>query len=210
MAAAPPVAVLVPVKAFTHAKLRLAAVLEAPERAALARSMATTVVRAAAGLPVWVVCDDDAVADWAPTVGADVLWSPGKGLNGAVTDGVDALADRGISRVVVAHADLPLATDLSWLGQWADGDPGVTIVPDDRDDGTNVIALPAASGFRFHYGPSSFRRHQEEAWRRGLEVRVARDASLAFDVDTPTDLARLERLPIHPVDIAATDAGRAV
>jgi 2-phospho-L-lactate guanylyltransferase len=202
MADAPPVGVLVPVKAFTQAKLRLAAVLEAPERAALARSMAATVVRAARDLPVWVVCDDDEVADWAPTVGAHVLWSPGKGLNGAVTDGVDALADRGVTRVVVAHADLPLATDLTWLGAWADSDPGVMIVPDERDDGTNVIALPAASGFRFHYGPSSFRRHQEEAWRRGLEFRVARDAALAFDVDTPADLDRLDRLPLQPAEPA--------
>lgn len=199
MSQPPAVAVLVPVKAFGQAKLRLAASLDAPERAALARSMASIVVRAAHPLPVWVVCDDDDVADWATSMDAGVLWSPGKGLNGAVTDGVDALSALGVGRVVVAHADLPLATDLAWVGAWPDGSgpPGITIVPDERDDGTNVIAVPAGTGFSFHYGPSSFRRHNEEAWRHGLEVVVARDALLGFDVDTPADLSRIAHLPLH-------------
>ncbi len=51
-------AVLVPVKAFGQAKLRLAPALSPPERAALAREMATRVVRSAGRLPVAVVCDD--------------------------------------------------------------------------------------------------------------------------------------------------------
>ena len=64
-------AVLVPVKAFHQAKLRLAPALDQAQRAALAREMATNVVRAAGDLPVAVVCDDDEVAAWAATVGAD-------------------------------------------------------------------------------------------------------------------------------------------
>ena len=85
------------------------------------------------------------------------------------------------------------------LGAWPDeaATPGITIVPDERDDGTNVIAVPAGTGFSFHYGPSSFRRHTEEAWRHGLGVVVARDALLGFDVDTPADLSRIAHLPLH-------------
>ena len=66
------VAVLLPVKAFQHAKLRLAPALDQAERAALAREMAGKVVRAAGHLPVAVVCDDDDVAAWAARAGATI------------------------------------------------------------------------------------------------------------------------------------------
>ena len=56
------IAVLIPVKAFADAKVRLEKVLDADARSALARRMAETVVAAAAPLPVTVVCDDDEVA----------------------------------------------------------------------------------------------------------------------------------------------------
>src|SRR4051812_16007260 len=102
-------AVLVPVKAFRLAKVRLSPALSSAERDALARSMAGQVVRAAAPLPVAVVCDDDDVREWATAHGARVVWCPGRGLNGAVADGVAALAAAGFERVVVAHGDLPLA-----------------------------------------------------------------------------------------------------
>ena len=78
-------AVLLPVKAFRQAKLRLAPALDGPERAALAREMATKVVRAAHALPVAIVCDDDEVAAWAVTVGASVIWRPGRGLSAPST-----------------------------------------------------------------------------------------------------------------------------
>jgi 2-phospho-L-lactate guanylyltransferase len=177
-------AVLVPVKAFSRAKVRLASALGPHERAALARSMAEQVLRAAAPLPAHVVCDDEEVAEWARRHGASVVWKPGRGLNGAVLEGVADLATDGFERVVVAHADLPHALALAWV---ADHD-GVTLVPDRRDDGTNVIGLPAASGFRFAYGPGSFVRHRTEAGRLGLPVRVVREPRLGWDVDQPADL----------------------
>jgi 2-phospho-L-lactate guanylyltransferase len=177
-------AVLVPVKAFSRAKLRLAPVLDAAARQMLVRHMAALVVAAAEPLPVTVVCDDDEVVTWALGVGASVVWAPGHGLDRAVGCGVAALADSGFSRVVVAHGDLPLARDLAAL---ATG-PGVTLVPDRHDRGTNVAVVPTGSGFRFAYGPGSFVRHRDEAARLGLPVRVVREAALAWDVDDPADL----------------------
>ena len=189
----PPVndaAVLVPVKAFGEAKFRLASVLSAAERSDLARRMASHVVRAATPLPVTVVCDDADVALWAETVGAEVVWCPGTGLNGAVTRGVAALAARGVGEVVVAHGDLPGARGFAHLT----GAGGVTAVPDRRADGTNVLCVPAGVGFGFSYGAGSFRRHSVEAARLGLSLRICRDPDLTWDVDIPEDL---ERLPPH-------------
>lgn len=179
------VAVLVPVKDFRQAKLRLAGTLAPAERAALARSMASNVVAAADSLPVYVVCDDTEVAGWAEAAGATVLWRPGLGLNGAVTDGVETLARDGVARVIVAHSDLPLAVHLAWAAYL----PGVTLVPDRRDDGTNVACVPSDAGFEFAYGPGSFRRHAAEGRRLGLGVRVVREPRLGWDVDIPDDLA---------------------
>ena len=182
---APDTAVLIPVKAFTDAKARLAPALDPDERARLAESMATTVLHAAAPLDVWVVCDDDAVAAWATRSGARVLWKPGRGLNGAVSEGVTDLAHLDIARVIVVHADLPHARDLAHLASF----DGITLVPDRRDDGTNVIVLPSDSGFEFSYGPGSFGRHVDEARRRAGTVHIERDERLAWDVDVPADLA---------------------
>lgn len=185
------VGVLIPVKAFHRAKLRLVPALEPPARQLLVRHMAACVVAAAAPLPVTVVCDDDDVAAWATTLGAAVVRAPGQGLNRAVGWGVATLAAAGLTRVVVAHADLPLARD---LGSLAGGD-GVTLVPDRHERGTNVAVVPASAGFGFAYGPSSFPRHRAEAERLGLEVRVVRQPELAWDVDDPADL----QLPFAPV-----------
>jgi 2-phospho-L-lactate guanylyltransferase len=179
------VAVLIPVKDFRQAKVRLAGALAPPERAALARSMASTVVSAATPLPVVVVCDDDEVADWARAAGASVLWRPGLGLNGAVESGVASLAAGGVERVIVAHSDLPLARHLDWVALL----PGVTIVPDRRDDGSNVVCVPTDVNFTFSYGPGSFRRHAAEGRRLRLPVRVVREPRLGWDVDIPDDLA---------------------
>jgi 2-phospho-L-lactate guanylyltransferase len=179
-----PVAVLVPVKSFSEAKLRLAPALPPFARAELAKAMATHVLDAARPLPTAVVCDDIDVATWARHQRALVIWEPERGLNRAVEAGVERLRAAGAARVVVAHGDLPLAPGLAWVARFA----GVTIVPDRVDNGTNVICVPADASFTFSYGPGSFARHGAEAHRRGLPLRVVRERGLAHDVDTPSDL----------------------
>ncbi len=178
---------LVPVKAFAHAKVRLAPALDEAARAELSRRMAERVLAAARPLPVAVVCDDPEVARWAAEHGATVISEPGRGLNGAVTIGVEQLAEAGYAQVIVAHADLPLARSFAWL---ADLD-GITLVPDRHDDGTNVVCLPATCGFEFSYGTGSFARHVAAAVRLGLAPRVLREPSLGWDVDVPADLTGL-------------------
>jgi 2-phospho-L-lactate guanylyltransferase len=124
------------------------------------------------------------VAAWAAALGARPILAPGRGLNGAVGHGVAELAASGVEQVVVAHADLPLADDLAWVARFR----GVTLVPDRRDDGTNVLCAPTGARFGFSYGPRSFVRHRAEARRLGLAVRVVRHSVLAWDVDVPSDL----------------------
>lgn len=142
-------------------------------------------IAAAAPLPVTVVCDDPEVAAWARSEGAEVAWTPGLGLSGAVATAVARLGAAGFDLAVVAHSDLPYATGLARIGE-----PGtITLVPDLRRDGTNVAAVPTRAGFVFSYGAGSFERHRTEAARLGLACRVVYDRRLALDIDLPGDLA---------------------
>ena len=182
----PTTAVIVPIRSFAGALSRLAGILGETRCRDLMRLMASRVVAAADGLPVHVATDDAEVADWALGLGAAVVRAGRPGLTTAVSAAVDQLASAGVERVVVAHADLALARTL----RPAVG-PGLTIVPDRQRDGSNVLCVPAAAGFRFSYGPGSFGRHVAEARRLGLDVTVVEDDSLAADIDHPEDLLAL-------------------
>ena len=156
------------------------------------RQMAETVIAAAHGLPVWVVTDDNEVADWAQemhvaTHRVGVSW-----LNAATTAAAAAAAAAGAARIIISHADLPSASDLRVVTG-----PGVAIAPDRRRDGTNVMSLPTGTGFTFAYGPGSFVKHRAEAARLGLEFSEVYDASLAWDVDSPADLPSHLARPAH-------------
>ncbi|MDG2111598.1 MAG: 2-phospho-L-lactate guanylyltransferase [Actinomycetota bacterium] len=186
--------VLVPIKDFRQAKHRLAERLSAEERQALARSMATQVVRAAGPLDVRVVCNDHEVATWAESVGAGVEWVDVVGLNEAITAAVEQL-DRDILQVMICHADLPRARSLDGLSS-----PGrATIVPDRHLDGTNVMVVPTGHGFVFQYGAGSLHAHIRETLRLGLDLDLRQIPDLQWDVDTPDDLdAEVDAAPEEP------------
>lgn len=178
-------AVLVPVKRFEHAKGRLAPLLTPDERVRLARWLADRVIAAAHPHPVFVACDDDGVATWADDAGAEVLWTPGMGLNGAIDASRATIGGKGFDHLVVAHSDLPLAADLGRVAR-----PGtITLVPDARSDGTNVLAAPVGAALTASYGASSYRAHLAQALASPFRVEVRRDPRLALDVDNPVDLA---------------------
>jgi 2-phospho-L-lactate guanylyltransferase len=184
-----PHAVVVPIRSFAGAKSRLAAVVSADDREALARDLATRLVTAAGAVPLLVVSSAPEVKAWAADLDLEVVHDPGS-LDEAAAYGRHLLAARGHGRIVVAHADLPLVRTLDPVV--TDGRrPVVTVVPCHRDDGTPVLSLPPGMPFRFAYGPGSFRRHLEEAVRRGAAVRVVRDPALRHDVDEPADLRLL-------------------
>lgn len=191
-------AVVIPIRSFDAGKSRLGARLDSAGRADLLRAMAENVVAAAGAMPVAVVSNAREVRTWVATLGLTILDDPGT-LDLAASAGLGWASAAGFVRVVVAHADLPLATSLAPVA--SDGlRPIVTAVPCHRDDGTPVLSLPtAATGFVFSYGPGSFRRHAAAARAAGLAFRVRRDARLGRDVDAPEDLDGLP-LPMGGAD----------
>jgi len=178
------VAVLVPVKRFSAAKGRLVGTLTDDERARVARWMATGVIGAARGVPTFVACDDDEVAAWAESHGAQVIWGEGLGLNGAVDDGIEQIVKHDVDHIIVAHADLPRPANITAVAR----EGCVTLVSDRRRDGTNVMAFPASSPLQASYGGGSFGRHLAQALDLARSVEVRADPDLSLDLDTPADL----------------------
>ena len=183
---------LVPVKARSAGKQRLAPALTEPVRARLVHLMLAHVLEVLRGCEeirgVLVMTPE---AEGLPA-GVPTFPDQGVEMNASLGLALGALAARGATRVAVISADLPQldAGEVSALVQ-AGGPGAVALAPDHAGVGTNAacIALPAA--FRFQFGPGSLERHLAEAASVGLAAALVRRPGLAFDVDEPADIERL-------------------
>jgi 2-phospho-L-lactate guanylyltransferase len=188
---------VVPVKPFSTAKLRLAAILDADERAQLARVMLEDVLDAIAasgdrlaGLIV-LTADEDAAA-LARTFDAVVLDEtvPG-GLNPALTMAADYLTGDPNTSMLVIPGDLPhLSADaILQMIDLLDAPRSVALLPASGDGGTNLLACRPVDVIPPSFGPSSFERHSRAAHRAGITPRVLTDRRLGRDIDRADDLA---------------------
>jgi 2-phospho-L-lactate guanylyltransferase len=186
--------IIVPHRGLAAAKTRLAPVLDHDERIALARTLLVRVLGVARQAVQDVVVISPA-AELEPIVaeaGASLAVQRGMGLNAGLDQAREAAVADGIERLLVLHGDLPnlAAEDVLALTEAASGLPSVAIAPDRLGTGTNGLALspPGVIGFRF--GTGSLAAHRTEAQAAGIEPALVVRPGLAFDLDTPEDLAR--------------------
>lgn len=180
-------ALVMPLKSFANGKGRLAPVLDVASRERLSRECADRVVASAGDFPVVVVTggeDSNDVRAWADARSITCITQSAPGLNAAVADGVSWARRNGFDVAIIAHSDVPLASDAS---AYVDRD-NIVIVPDGAHDGTNLLSLPTSIEFTFHYGPGSFVMHVDEAMQRGFAPRIALSDEWSLDLDTPDDL----------------------
>jgi 2-phospho-L-lactate guanylyltransferase len=187
--------IIVPHRGLAAAKTRLAPVLDHDERVALARTLLVRVLEVAqqAGDDVVVISPAAELEPIAVKAGARLAVQRGMGLNAGLDQAREAAEADGVERLVVLHGDLPnLAADdvAALMEAAADDGPAVVIAPDRLGTGTNGLALspPGVIGFRF--GAGSFAAHRAEAQTAGVDPAVVVRPGLAFDLDTPADLAR--------------------
>ncbi|HEY8179386.1 MAG TPA: 2-phospho-L-lactate guanylyltransferase [Candidatus Limnocylindria bacterium] len=186
--------IIVPHRGLAAAKTRLAPVLDHDERIALARTLLVRVLEVAhqAGDDVVVISPAAELEPIVVKAGARLAVQRGMGLNAGLDQAREAAEADGVERLVVLHGDLPnlAADDVAALMETAADEPAVVIAPDRLGTGTNGLALspPGVIGFRF--GAGSFAAHRAEAQIAGVDPAVVVRPGLAFDLDTPEDLAR--------------------
>ena len=143
---------------------------------------------------VVVISPSRSLAEIVEPSGARLVVQRGMGLNEGLEQArFDALVD-DIETLIVLHGDLPnvQAGDIQLLaGALPDGDaPAVAIAPDRAGTGTNGLVLRPPGVIRFRFGVGSFAAHLEEVEHAGVPLVAVNRAGLAFDLDTPEDLAR--------------------
>lgn len=194
------VAASIPVKRFGGAKQRLGHELAAGPRIALAEAMVNDVLDAVAASRaldrVLVVTGEPVVARAAWDRDAEVLDdAEDTGHSEAARRGVARALELGMDAAALLPGDCPLLdpAELDFaLGRLAPGQ--VTIVPDRHGSGTNALLLAPPDAIEPAFGEGSRARHESLARTAGVTGRVEPLASLAPDVDTPSDLSTIAEL----------------
>jgi 2-phospho-L-lactate guanylyltransferase len=192
--------IIVPHRGLEAAKTRLAPSLDPAGRIMLASQLLQRVLRVSCEVTqdVVVISPSRPLREIVEASGANLEVQRGMGLN----EGLDqarsqALLD-GITTLVVLHGDLPnlRPEDVQVLmAALPSGDtPGGAIAPDRAGTGTNGLVLRPPGVIRFRFGKGSFALHAAEAERAGVPLTAVNRSGLAFDLDTPEDLARWLKL----------------
>lgn len=194
--------VVLPFRGIARGKSRLAAVLDASERARFNRRLFMHTLQVVAawqgGSSRCIVVSRCARAlRLACELGASALPEacPYGDLNRAIEFATRAARRCGAHRVLVLSCDLP------WLSQQALNElldrsaagTQLVLATDASNTGTNALLLNTRGRFSYSYGADSRTRHINAARRRGWSSDVVTREELARDIDTPNDLARWKR-----------------
>lgn len=189
-----PAVAIVPLKRLDHAKGRLAAHLDGPQRRALVGWMLARVVAACQATPeidrVLVVAGDEAAARLAATLGVDVVVERTPGLAAALAAADRETAVAPASLVVAADLPLAAAEDLAAVCRAGRQGPCVVVAPT-RDGGTAALLRRPAGLIVPAYGTGSAAAHLQAAAAVGARGQRLEVSALAFDVDTAEDVGGL-------------------
>jgi 2-phospho-L-lactate/phosphoenolpyruvate guanylyltransferase len=194
------VAAVVPVKRLDRALMRLAGVLDAAARRELQEAMLADVLEACRSCDrlagTIVVTSDPDASRIAQGYGARVIadHTPPRGIDAAVSLGLEAATGDSVDAAVVLFADLPLLSSAD-LEALLDAEPRgpVTIAVSRDRTGTNALVLRPPAAMPPALGPGSLARHERRAAELGITMRAIDLPGLTIDVDTPDDLAAFLR-----------------
>lgn len=193
-------AILIAAKELAFAKTRLASVLPAAERSALAEAMFRDVLAASLSARgadlVAVVTSDARLLSLARAGGAMAVDEEfPRGLNVAVAMATARLAAQGVSTVCTVLSDVPMITaaDIEEVLGAMPAEKAAVLVPSRDFSGTNVIARSPADVIPTQFGRLSLVRHLDDCRGRGVACRVLRQPRPALDLDLPGDLYEFVR-----------------
>jgi 2-phospho-L-lactate guanylyltransferase len=192
----------VPVKEFAGAKQRLAPLLTAAQRQALAAAMLEDVLAALIEAPlagIMVNTVDLLATDLARRYGAQVVTDGAHdGHTGAVTAMARILAAEGHDMLTVP-GDIPRVTaaEIGAVIEARRPAPSVTIVPAHDERGSNAVLCSPPLVMPLRFGDDSFLPHVASARALGIEPTIIRLPGIALDIDQPEDVhALLQAKPV--------------
>lgn len=183
----------VPVKEFAGAKQRLAPILTAARRRALAAAMLEDVLQVLAEAPVagiMVNTVDPLATELARRYGARVVTEGAReGHTGAVTAMARILAAEGHDLLTVP-GDIPRVTvaEIAAVIEARRAAPSVTIVPARDERGSNAVLCSPPLVMPLRFGDDSFFPHLAVARAAGIEPTVVKLPGIALDIDQPDDV----------------------
>jgi 2-phospho-L-lactate guanylyltransferase len=189
--------VLIPLKRLDAAKTRLAPALTSAERGRLMAGMlarvARAAVRAGAGRVALASCDP-AAPELARALGVGCVSDGGLPWNEGLVHARSQL-HRPAAAVLYLAGDLPLvdAADVSALVEA--GGEATVVIGRAHDGGTNALWVCPATALAPAFGAAgSASVHAGRAHAHGLAAVTVDRPGIAYDVDTPADLAAVRRL----------------
>lgn len=193
---------VVPVKELDRAKERLAPLLPPELRRELMLAMLDDVLAALAATPglagLAVVTVDVAASRLATKYGARLIEAGAHdGHTGAVIAAGRLLAEEGRTAMLTLPGDIPLVTpgEIASLVAAHRPAPSFTIAPSRDERGSNAVICSPPNAVPLRFGENSFFPHLRAAEACGIRPTVLRLPGIAFDVDTPEDLAAFTLLP---------------
>ncbi len=187
---------VVPVKALSESKSRLAEVLTPEQRIELSREMLAHTLEVLSQISqiegTLVISPDEEVLALAEAAGAHPAQENGPPqLNQALNQATALAIEAEAQALLVLPADLPTIepADVSALVQQVGDPPVLVIAPDLRRTGTNALLTAPVGALQYAFGPDSFLRHVRQAEYFDFRIEVVDLPALNLDLDIPEDLA---------------------
>lgn len=189
---------VVPVKPYGQTKSRLSSLLPVTLRTtlfeAMLRDVLTALSECASIEHILLVTSRQRGAVFASEFCAELLEDDGQGgLNGACLKATRYLMERQADTLCLLHGDLPLISPahIDHLLQIHRPAPGLTLVPNSTETGTNALIASPPDLIPFHYGKHSFQKHLQAAEVAGVSAQIVHIPEIALDIDEPADLKAL-------------------
>lgn len=195
-------AILLPVKAFSQAKARLAPLLSGEERQELMwaffQDAAKVLNECRQADCIALVSSERRALRAARQEGWMVLAEDSQSSESrSVDDACSSLRQRGFQAALRLPVDIPwlLSRDVDQL-LGADRPSSAIVVPSRDGSGTNALLRNPPDAFPSCFGPDSLRRHLQAAAQARLTACVVENKRLALDLDTPEDLLAFLQQPV--------------
>lgn len=197
---------LIPLKARSECKSRLAGKLDADQRKALVHKMLGDIIDILSVIPrinriVIVSPESEGLPE-----DVDYIRDSGEGLNNSLLYAAEKLYREGCQQLLILPADLAYleSTDVEQL--IAASDNHDLVIAPSCDNGTNALLFSAKKPITFCFGPNSFSAHRQFASKQGYSCSVVESYGLRTDIDTTRDLDACD-LDIGKLNISDLNPG---